>query len=914
MYKWKRKIQHQSYQDNDRHSDFKLPKVFQNAGNAKTRAEDYSFHIFVRSSMLASSMERNSIGKIQISPAKLIEINNLLKHLPPIEDVPYERMVNSLFKVHFLEKRTITLDQKQDFFLEKLERKSDIDHELFSTYNKRYEDREFLAMYEKRKRLPSFEKRNQIVNMVKSNQVVLISGETGCGKTTQVPQFLLDEYISSYQGSLCKIICTQPRRISAISVAERVAAERGEDLGISVGYQIRLDRILPRKYGSILFVTTGIIIRLMESDPSLNTISHLIIDEIHERDIHSDFLLTLVKQLIVKRTDLKVILMSATLNEKQFKEYFDNCCHVEIKGLSHHVEDYYLEDILNRLNYFFPSSASRTESMERNTMIFQTKVKPYIRDVLEGRYPDAVCRELKKPHSEELNIDLIFKLAVDISRNEREGSILIFVTGYDDINKLFNRFYDLPEDDFFVVALHSEIEMENQIRVFEPSPPGVRKIIISTNIAETSITIDDVVYVIDSGWAKIKVYDPKTNTENLQPRFISKANAIQRKGRAGRLREGKCFHLYTKARFENFYEFQRPEILRCRLESLMLQMKFLQLGKVTRFFNKMIDRPDITTVAASLKLLNALGALDEEESLTPLGFYLAKLPIAPQLGKMLLLGVFFNCLEPIMNISVCLDYKSPFNLVLRRNNQSRELDPRIIEFAEGIKSDHLLLHKAVFLHQKFDKRTRQQYCEKYNINSTVLDMLKKLKVEFMENLLSLELVQTTDSNFKELNTNSTNIELVKSIVSAGLYPNLLLACTISGQPKVLFKTLDDTKVVLHKKSILSCDRFFSCPLLAYYNKLKTNLDMVFDVTVCSPLPVIFFGDKFRIEKTMHDNYINVNKLRFTCDKNTSNIIEQLRAHLEHYILFRLTQPGLMLPDNTDKFLKIMVDILASPEV
>lgn len=513
----------------------------------------------------------------------------------------------------------------------------------------------------------------------------------------------------------------------------------------------------------------------MESDPLLNNISHLIIDEIHERDIHSDFLLTLVKQVINRRKDLKVILMSATLNEIHFKEYFDNCYHIEIKGFSHPVKEYFLEDVVQRLNYTFQSVHKRYEGTDRNSNMFMQRVVPYVRNVLSKSYPDTVCRQLLQPGSEELNIDLIYKLTMSICMNDPPGAVLIFVTGFDDINRLYNMFYNLNEEEYMVIALHSEIAMEDQKFVFEPSPVGVRKIIISTNIAETSITIDDVVYVIDSGWAKIKIFDPKTNTENLEPRFISKANAIQRKGRAGRLVSGVCYHLYTKARYDCFFEYQKPEILRCRLESIMLQMKFLQLGKLKSFFSKMIDEPKSERVAASLMLLNKIGALDDEEALTPLGYYLAKLPMAPQLAKMLLLGVIFSCLEPIMNIAVCLDYKSPFNLNIKRNTRVHQVDPVMIELSENIKSDHLLLHKVLHTYNKLNKSMRPEFCEYYKINATVLAMLKKLKVEFMDNLIALDLVPTTDLEHKDLNINSTNIELLKSIVCAALYPNIIFS-------------------------------------------------------------------------------------------------------------------------------------------
>ncbi|KAL3274033.1 hypothetical protein HHI36_015452 [Cryptolaemus montrouzieri] len=868
-------------------TEFKNIRIFEGPSISKTDAKDSSFRIEMHPLTVSSSIKKLPIGEIKISPEKITEIEKLLQNLKPIPNVPYEEMKNSQFKHNFLEKRLGDMNQKMDFFKEEMVRQTSIDHELFIENNSKMEDEEYMRMYEKRKKLPSFQKRNRIIQLIEKNQVVLLSGDTGCGKTTQVPQFILDEYINGYKGSVCKIICTQPRRISAISVAERVAAERAEPLGISCGYQIRMEKVIPRKFGSILFVTNGIIIRHMESDPTLNNISHLILDEIHERDIHSDFLLALVKQLITKRKDLKVILMSATLNEKRFQNFFDFCPHVVIDGLAHPVEEYFLEDVVQRLNYSYPSSRQQ-ESNQQNSSKFLEKVVPYV-DQLErdGSYPSLVCREIRKPWSEEMNLDLIFKLTIDICNEEDEGAILIFVTGYDDINKLYNRFCEtFTEDECVLVTLHSQIPTEEQRLVFDDPPPGVRKIIISTNIAETSITIDDVVYVIDSGWAKIKTYDARQKTENLESRFISRANSVQRKGRAGRLRPGKCFRLYTKARFLNMYEYQKPEILRTRLESIILQVKLLQLGLVRRFFEKLLDQPYSYIVDSSLNLLCNLGALDDEEALTPLGYYLAKLPINPQLGKMLLFGVFFSCLDPILNIAVGLDQKSPFTLNMKDRGQSQL---KVREFSEGIQSDHLLLHKAQALYQKIEKSSRADFCKQFNLNQEVMLTLKNMKKEFMENLLSLQLVTNNKSTSKELNLHSTNIELIKSIVCAGLYPNIIVAFPLT--PRTLFQTMDGHKVLLHKKSILFGNTFFSCPLLAYYIKMKTKNDMVHDATVCSPFSIIFFGHKLRIESGLHTNFIVADDIRFTCERNVSTVIESLRDRLEAYLLYRMMNPG-----------------------
>ncbi|KAK9888068.1 hypothetical protein WA026_000343 [Henosepilachna vigintioctopunctata] len=885
-------------------------KLFENPSAVKTNAEDSSYRVEVYQSHMSSSFEKNAIGKINISPEKAEEIEKIISEIPLLPRVAYEDMKTSQFKALFLDKRSGDFEQHMDFFIENMERNPAIDHELFMENNKKIEDQKFMEMYNKRKCLPAFSKKNQILKLIEDNQIVLISGDTGCGKTTQIAQFILDEYIMSYKGSVCKIVCTQPRRISATSVAERVASERAESLGCSCGYQIRMEKQLPRKYGSILFVTTGIIIRVMENDPTLNNISHLILDEIHERDINSDLMLSLVKILINKRKDLKVILMSATLNEKRFKEFFDYCPQIVIEGLTHHVEEYFLEDVVDRLNYVFSPRMHQAETRQYNSLTFLQKVLPYVKGLEEQRrFSHKVCEELMKPSSEDLNTELIYRLTMDICKNEEEGAILIFIMGYDDIENLMDLFSNLPKEEYVLVALHSLIPIDEQRLAFEKPPPGVRKIIIATNIAETSITIDDVIYVIDSGWAKMKAYDAVTKTENLEPRFISRANAIQRKGRAGRLRAGKCFRLYTKGRYEALVDFQPPEILRIRLENLILQTKLLRLGKVLQFFDKLLDRPDTMVVDYSLSLLSQLGALDEEESLTPLGYYLAKLPISPQLGKMLLLGVFFKCLDPILNVAVALDYKSPF-IPNTKNIQNNQL----LQFSEGVKSDHLLLHKAFVVYQRVENNSRREFCKQFGLNMETLKTMNKLKQEFMDNLIQLALVATNNSRTRAYNLYSNNIEMIKSIVCAGLYPNIIIACP--AVPRMLFRTVDGKKVQLHPKSVLARDRFFSCPLLAYYIKLKTKIDMVHDATVCSPFPIIFFADTFRIEKTMHSNYIIANNMKFKCDKSVSTLIESLRDRLDQFLLYCLINPTpieLKNEEKEEKFLKIMVDLLASPE-
>lgn len=324
-----------------------------------------------------------------------------------------------------------------------------------------------------------------------------------------------------------------------------------------------------------------------------------------------------------------------------------------------------------------------------------------------------------------------------------------------------------PRNKYIVIPLHSQMPTVQQRQIFEPAPPGKRKIIISTNIAETSITIDDVVYVIDCGKIKMNSFDPETNIQELAPHWVALANASQRKGRAGRVQAGVCYHLFSKARHMILDQYQRPEILRTRLENIILTAKSLQLGKVESFFKQLIDPPDQQTVGLSLELLKRLEALDDDEKLTPLGYHLAKLPIAPQMGKMILFGAIFSCLDPVLSVAASLDFKDPFQMPLGKEQECRE---KKSELGDGVDSDHLLLHIAVEQYERcYDKRG---FCWEYFLSTNTLDLLVNMKRQFMEYLREMNFVDSSDPKAAEYNRNSENRSLIKAVICAGLYPNV----------------------------------------------------------------------------------------------------------------------------------------------
>lgn len=871
--------------------------------------------------------ERKSepLGQIYLPKKKREFIRNILDQMPPITSSKelYGNIKESAFKRNFIETITgkLELNESNHKILRSIET---LDQQFLNELKSKLDLPKYRQILKQREKLPSFKVQDKIMELINSNQIVLISGETGCGKTTQVPQFILDYFIENKKGSLCKIVCTQPRRISAISVAERVAEERAEKLGISSGYHIRLEKNVPRDHASITFCTTGVILRQMHSDPCISQFSHIIIDEIHERDTSTDFLLAMLKQVIWKRKDLKIILMSATLNAESFSKYFYECPHLNIPGFTYPVEEYFLEDVLQRLNFQFNQShTSKKKNFlkyknHKKNSDFSKMMDKHIEQLKnQNLYSNHVYNQLKNPASEEFNLDLVFELVKDICRNERDqGAILIFLTGYvqiSDLNKKIESSGYFPKDKYLVLPIHSQMPTIQQKEVFQAPPRGVRKIILSTNIAETSITIDDVVFVIDCGWIKIQDYNSETNTETLEPNWVAKANASQRKGRAGRCKPGVCFHLISKARYQELQPYQLPEILRTRLESVILEAKILQLGKIEDYFQKLMDSPDPEVVKNSLDLLKKMEALDDDENLTPLGFHLAKLPMAPQIGKMILFATIFSCLDPILNIAVCLDFKDPFLIPLGKEKLA---DKKRKELADGIKSDHLMFMKMIERFENLGYGERKRFCWEYFISFPILETLVKLKKNFMSNLFEMNFVPDENSKTECCNLNSNNLDLVRAVLVAGLYPNLVKVVNLGKRQKIF--TLTEKSVSFHPKSVLSNEYYLDHSLAIFYKIMKSNQIYLHDVTGVSPFPVLFFGNNFE-HKTSPTKYHTISideKLNFKCTSSTADVIKKLRKRMTMFLEYKISHPDItdLKSDSKESALiRAVIDLIISEE-
>ncbi|XP_040257736.1 DExH-box ATP-dependent RNA helicase DExH1 isoform X3 [Aegilops tauschii subsp. strangulata] len=607
------------------------------------------------------------------------------------------------------------------------------------------------SMQSFREKLPAFKAREEFLKAVAANQVLVISGETGCGKTTQLPQFILEEEIDNLRGADCSIICTQPRRISAISVAARVGSERGEELGETVGYQIRLESKRSTQT-RLLFCTTGVLLRKLVQEPDLVGVSHLLVDEIHERGMNEDFLIIILRDLLPRRPDLRLVLMSATINAELFSKYFGDAPIMHIPGFTFPVAELFLEDILEKTQYKIKSERDNFQGNSRKKRLASVKNDP-LADVFQdvdinkeyGNYSITTRQSLEAWSVTELDLSLVEGTIEYICRHEGEGAILVFLTGWDEISKLLDKIKGNNllgnSNKFLVLPLHGSMPTVNQREIFDRAPANMRKIVLATNIAESSITIDDVVYVIDCGKAKETSYDALNKLACLLPSWISKASAHQRRGRAGRVQPGVCYRLYPKVIHDAMPQFQLPEILRTPLQELCLTIKSLQLGAVASFLAKSLQPPDPLSVKNAIELLKTIGALDDLEELTYLGRHLCTLPLDPNIGKMLLIGSVFQCLDPALTIAAALAYRNPFVLPIDRKE---EADAVKRSFAGDSCSDHIALLKAFEAWKEAKRSGRERsFCWENFLSPMTLKMMDDMRNQFFDLLSDIGFVSKT---------------------------------------------------------------------------------------------------------------------------------------------------------------------------
>lgn len=510
------------------------------------------------------------------------------------------------------------------------------------------------TMIQQRKTLPAWEMREEIIDIVNNHQVTIISGETGSGKSTQSAQFVLDDLYQKALGGSAKIICTQPRRISALGLADRVSDERASPVGQEVGYIIRGEsKVSPAT--KITFVTTGVLLRRLQTSggssddvvASLADVSHVIIDEVHERSLDTDFLLVLLRDVLKKRKDLKLILMSATLDADVFENYFKaggKVGRVEISGRTYPVDDYYLDDVI-QMTGFTASRAYKSTTDETDTQGLDASVAGVIQSIGMRINYDLIAQTVRE-------------IDAELKHQKQDGGILIFLPGTMEIARTLDALRSIPN--LHALPLHASLQSSEQRRVFPRAPHGKRKVIVATNVAETSITIEDIVAVIDTGKVKETSYDAQNNISKLEEVWASLAACKQRRGRAGRVRAGKCYKLYTRnAETTRMPARPEPEIKRVPLEQLCLSVVAMGINEVGQFLGSALSPPDSLAIDGAMELLKRIGALDGDD-LTALGRHLSMIPADLRCGKLMVYGAMFGCLDACLTIAAILTVKSPF--------------------------------------------------------------------------------------------------------------------------------------------------------------------------------------------------------------------------------------------------------------
>ncbi|GAV85634.1 dsrm domain-containing protein/DEAD domain-containing protein/Helicase_C domain-containing protein/HA2 domain-containing protein/OB_NTP_bind domain-containing protein [Cephalotus follicularis] len=705
-------------------------------------------------------------------------------------------------------------------------------------------------MLDLRKSLPAFKEKERLLQAIARNQVIVISGETGCGKTTQIPQYVLESEIESGRGAFCSIICTQPRRISAMSVAERVSSERGEPLGETVGYKVRLEG-MKGKNTHLLFCTSGILLRRLLSDHKLEGITHVFVDEIHERGMNEDFLLIVLKDLLPRRQDLRLILMSATLNAELFSNYFGGAPTIHVPGFTYPVRAHFLEDVLEMTGYKLTSfnqidDYGQDKMWKTHKQLVPRKRKNQITALVE----DALNKSSYESYSPRvrdslacwlpdcIGFNLIEAVLCHICRKERPGAVLVFMTGWEDISCLRDQLKAHPllgdPNRVLLITCHGSMATSEQKLIFAKAALNVRKVVLATNMAEASITINDIVFVVDCGKAKETTYDALNNTPCLLPSWISQASARQRKGRAGRVQPGECYHLYPKCVYEAFAEFQLPELLRTPLNSLCLQIKSLQVGSIGDFLSAALQPPEPLAVQNAIDFLKMIGSLDEKENLTDLGKFLSMLPVDPKLGKMLVMGSIFRCFDPVLTIVSGLSVRDPFLLPQDKKDLAGTAKSR---FSAKDYSDHMAVVRAYEGWKDAEREgSSYEYCWRNFLSAQTLQAIHSLRKQFSFILKDAGLL---DDDVGTNNRLSHNQSLVRAIICSGLFPGI--ASVVHRETSMSFKTMDDGQVLLYANSVNARYQTITYPWLVFGEKVKVNAVFIRDSTGVSDSILMLFG-------------------------------------------------------------------------
>ncbi|XP_077596150.1 ATP-dependent RNA helicase DHX33 [Stigmatopora nigra] len=637
-----------------------------------------------------------------------------------------------------------------------------------------------------RKQLPIYQARTQLLSQLRQLHNVILIGETGSGKTTQIPQYLYEAGI----GRQGLVAITQPRRVAAISLAGRVAEEKRTQLGKMVGYTVRFEDVTSTET-KLKFMTDGMLLREAIGDPLLLRYTVVILDEAHERTIHTDVLFGVVKSAQRRRKELgkiplKVIVMSATMDVDLFSEYFNNSPVLYLEGRQHPINIFYT----------------------------------------------------KQPQSDYLQAALVTVFQIH-QEAPPSHDILVFMTGQEEIEALARTCRDiakhLPDTcgSMVVVPLYASLPPTQQLRVFQAAPKGCRKVILSTNIAETSVTISGIKYVVDTGMVKAKRFNPDSGLEVLAVQRVSKAQAWQRAGRAGREDSGICYRLYTEQEFDRLIPMSVPEIQRCNLASVVLQLMALGVQDVANF--DFISKPSPEAIRSAMEQLELLGAVEKNNgqvSLTALGKKMSCFPLEPRFAKTILLSPKYSCSEEVLSIVSLLSVDS----VLYNPPARREDVLAVRKKFTSSEGDHLSL---LAIYRAFKKVSgNKEWCRENFINSRNMGLVKDVQAQLREICFKLNL---------KLESCGSDTGKVRQCLAHGMFIN-----AAELQPDGNYLALDTHQsVAIHPSSVL----FQAKPAYVVFNELlHTSRCYMRDLCLVDPDWLLeaapeYFGRKLRPVKS-----------------------------------------------------------------
>lgn len=610
--------------------------------------------------------------------------------------------------------RPVFLKPKDDDLFQ--EDKSDLDADQSTSFI--YNPNLSLPLEQHRQRLPVYKNRDHLLYLLEHYQSVVLVGETGCGKSTQIPQYL-------YESGWCadgKIVgITEPRRVAATTLASRVADEKGTPLGGLVGYSIRFDDAFDPVNTRIKYMTEGILLREMMADPLLRNYCVIVLDEVHERTLLTDIIMGLLKKILQKRRSLKLIVASATVDAEQLRDFFN----------------------------FNVSKDSKRDT----AVIISVQGRLYPVDVFYVKEP--------VPDYVKASVDTAMK----IHECEPKGDILIFLTGHEEVDRAVSLLKEHASQSrnselkLLPLPMYGSLPYGDQLKVFRPTPRDLRKVVVATNIAETSITISGIVYVIDCGFMKLRWFNPETQVDSLVLVPTSQASADQRAGRAGRVRSGKAYRLYQEEEFEKLSAATPPEMQRTELSGAVLQLKALGINNVLRF--NFPSPPPAKNLLSALELLYALNAIDDSGQLTdPLGVQMAEFPVSPLHSKTLITSGEFGCSEEIASIMAALQVQ---NIFTKPGGGQAAIRARIahrkFEVAEG---DLLTLLNVVVGFKKQEGSRAKQWCHENFLNYKALKRTDQIRHQVIR-LLTKFKIPITSCNGRS--------EIVCRCIAAGFFPN-----------------------------------------------------------------------------------------------------------------------------------------------